>query len=118
MKVTPFGKHLRKLRIDKGVILRELAEALGVSTSFLSAMELGKKAISQNMLDKISTYFELDNEERGELFQLAEVSKPQEKIDLKGNSQLERELVLAFARKYREKTPEQQAKLRKILEEG
>ena len=118
MKVTPFGKHLRKLRIDESVILKDLAVELEVSTSFLSATELGKKAVSQSLLEKIASYFKLNLEEKAYLAELAELSKPQEKIDLKGNTEQERELVLAFARKYREKTPEQQARLRKILEES
>lgn len=41
--ITPIGKFLRKLRIDTGEILKDMAEKLHVSPSFLSAVENGKK---------------------------------------------------------------------------
>ena len=43
--ITPIGKFLRKLRIDTGEILKDMAEKLHVSPSFLSAVENGKKKI-------------------------------------------------------------------------
>ena len=41
--ITCVGRFLRKLRIDRGEILKTMAETLGVSSAFLSALENGKK---------------------------------------------------------------------------
>lgn len=41
---TEIGKELRKLRIDKDERLIDMAQRLGVSASFISAIETGKKA--------------------------------------------------------------------------
>ena len=41
--LTSIGRFLRKLRIDHGEILKDMADALGVSYAFLSAVENGKK---------------------------------------------------------------------------
>lgn len=41
--VTAFGKFCRKLRIDRGQIMLDMAESLQVSPAFLSAVENGKK---------------------------------------------------------------------------
>ena len=41
--ITSVGRFLRKLRIDRGKILKTMAETLGVSSAFLSAVENGKK---------------------------------------------------------------------------
>ena len=41
--ITEYGKFLRKLRIDQGQILKTMAEKLGVSAPFLSAVENGKQ---------------------------------------------------------------------------
>ena len=41
--LTALGKFLRKLRIDNGEILKDMADKLGVTASFLSAVENGKK---------------------------------------------------------------------------
>lgn len=41
--LTGIGKFLRKLRIDNEEILKDMADALGVSSAFLSAVENGRK---------------------------------------------------------------------------
>ena len=41
--LTSIGRFLRKLRIDQGEILKDMAEKLNVTVSFLSAVENGKK---------------------------------------------------------------------------
>ena len=41
--LTSLGRFLRKLRIDRGEILKNMAEKLEVTSSFLSAVENGKK---------------------------------------------------------------------------
>ena len=41
--ITSLGTFLRKLRLAKGEILKDMAECLGVSSAFLSAVENGKK---------------------------------------------------------------------------
>ena len=41
--LTSIGRFLKKLRIDRGEILKDMAEKLDVTVSFLSAVENGKK---------------------------------------------------------------------------
>ena len=41
--MTPFGDRMRKLRSERGITLKEMAEALGVSSAYLSALEHGKR---------------------------------------------------------------------------
>ena len=53
MKITEFGKAVRKARIDASVTLGDMAEALEVSPPFLSAMETGRKKISEDWVRKI-----------------------------------------------------------------
>lgn len=115
MKVTPFGRYLRKLRIDNGVILKDVADELEVSPAYLSSIELGKKNISNEFISRISTHFKLSGQQSKELRSLASLSQPQVKIDLKDNSDQERELVMAFARGYKNKTEEERKKLLDLL---
>ena len=51
--ITEYGKFLRKLRIDQGQILKTMAEKLGVSSAFLSAVENGKKKIPKTREEKL-----------------------------------------------------------------
>ena len=43
MRLTPFGKAARKWRIDHDMQQKEMAHDLGVSSAYLSAVELGLK---------------------------------------------------------------------------
>lgn len=57
MALTDFGKAVRKARLDANETLATMAESLGVSPAFLSAMETGRKKISEEWVGKIITYF-------------------------------------------------------------
>lgn len=41
--MTPFGLFMRKLRLESGLLLKDMAETMGVSSAYLSALEHGKK---------------------------------------------------------------------------
>lgn len=47
------GKYLKKLRIDNDENMSDIATKLDVSSSFLSAVETGKKKIPSSMVTKI-----------------------------------------------------------------
>lgn len=57
--MTEFGKYLRKLRIDQGENLSDMAKNIGVSASFLSAVETGKKRIPDSFLPRILRSYSL-----------------------------------------------------------
>jgi transcriptional regulator with XRE-family HTH domain len=117
MNVTKFGQFIRKLRINKGVNLKEMAESLGVTSSHLSALELGKKNIPISMLDSVTQYFGLSNEEAASLKDTIEESQAMIKIDLKKSSAKDRELASCFARTYQNLDPAKRQKLMAILED-
>lgn len=60
MKLTSFGRFARKLRIERDMMLFEMAEALEVSPSFLSSVERGKKAIPTDWSQSFVEIFSLD----------------------------------------------------------
>ena len=41
--MTPFGRRVRELRAARGVTLAQMAQALGVTPAYLSALEHGKR---------------------------------------------------------------------------
>lgn len=116
MKTTAFGRYLRKLRIDHGMIMRDLAKVLGVSSAFVSALELGKKTITEKNIIKITEYFELSNDDTSELRKAAELSQPSLKLELNDKTMEQRELAVSFARNYQNMEKEDQIKLMKLLE--
>jgi transcriptional regulator with XRE-family HTH domain len=53
---TPFGKQIRKLRIDANIRLGDMAEALGKQPSFVSDVELGARPLSNEYVGAVIEY--------------------------------------------------------------
>jgi len=60
MAVTEFGKELRHIRIEKDWRLYDMAEQLGFSSAYLSAVERSHKAVSDDLLTKVKTLIGAD----------------------------------------------------------
>ncbi len=85
--MTPFGERLRQLRAERGVTLKEMAEAVGVSAAYLSALEHGKRGRpSWRLVQRIITYFNIIWDDAEELARLARLSHPRVVIDTSGLS--------------------------------
>lgn len=54
--MTPLGKYLRKMRIDTGETMPQMARGVGVSLATLSAIETGRNEVTRKTLDKIVSY--------------------------------------------------------------
>lgn len=94
--ITPFGVFLRKLRLDNGEIMKNMAEKLEVSSSFLSAVENGKKNIPTAWFDMICGLYDLNENKKEELRETMVLSQPYIKIDLNGLSKEKRSLAFSF----------------------
>jgi transcriptional regulator with XRE-family HTH domain len=102
--ITPFGIATRKLRLDKGLRLLDLAQRLGLSSSYVSAVETGKKPIPPGYVASVSRALNLSPADADELQKAADRSKTAVDVDnLRGP---QRELVAAFARKLDDLPPE------------
>ena len=51
--LTEFGQYLRKLRIDHGDFLKDMSDVLGVTPSYLSAVETGKRNVPSQRAEQI-----------------------------------------------------------------
>lgn len=102
---TPYGKAVRKLRIDLGIRLKDMADALGVKSAYLSAVETGRKRITEKLLNQTIAFFDESGVRdlaslRSQLSGLVDQSQPDYKIDLNDKNDSDRELVVAFARRF------------------
>lgn len=98
--VTAFGKFLRKLRIDKGITLRDMALALDVSSGYLSAIELGKRSVPIDFPMKINELYKLDLSSYEELIRTADAQTNSINIGLEAANDQQKEVFLAFAREF------------------
>ncbi|RZQ90323.1 XRE family transcriptional regulator [Vibrio vulnificus] len=111
--VTAFGKFLRKLRVEQELVLREMAESLGVSSAQLSAMELGKRTIQPNLAKKIVDTYGVSSVQ--EVEQLIDVSQPTLKTDLTSGNDKQRETMIMFARAFDELSDDQLKSVQEII---
>jgi len=97
--VTPFGAKLRELRAARGVSLKAMAEAIGVSGAYLSALEHGRRgAPTWYLVQRIITYFNVIWDEAEELERLAQDSDPRITVDTAGLSPRATQLANRLAR--------------------
>lgn len=85
--MTPLGERLRELRSQKGVTLKHMADELGVSSAYLSALEHGHRGKpGWLMLQRIIAYFNLIWDDAEDLVALARSSDPRVTVDTSGLS--------------------------------
>lgn len=83
--MTPFGERMRKLRAERGITLKDMAEALGVSSAYLSALEHGKRGRpGWHLIQRILAFFNIIWDEADEVVRLARISHPRITIDTSG----------------------------------
>ena len=86
--MTPFGERLRKLREERGILLKEMAVELGVSPTYLSALEHGRRSKPNwSFVQRVIHYFNIIWDEADELQRLADMSDPRTVVDTSGLSQ-------------------------------
>lgn len=95
--MTEIGKLLRTLRIDRDERLLDMAAKLGVSPSFLSAVEKGHKSPPADIEETVIELYRLAAEDADKLRSAAYRSR--EAFTLKPKSDLERDTVGLLARR-------------------
>jgi transcriptional regulator with XRE-family HTH domain len=111
--LTPFGISIRKLRLDKGLRLLDLAALMGCSSSFISAIETGRKSIPDSYVVAVSRAMKLSAAEIKELRRAADRSRKEVRLDKLPEE--DRELVAAFARRLDKVPADMMARLKKIV---
>lgn len=98
--LTEFGKLIRKYRIDNNLILKDMADTLGLPSSYLSAMELGRKVVSNEFLEKLFAKYHFSQEEQRNFIEAAKLSVNSVKINIENVDSARRNMALSFARKF------------------
>jgi transcriptional regulator with XRE-family HTH domain len=83
--MTPFGDRMRKLRAERGITLKDMADGLGVSSAYLSALEHGKRGRpGWHLIQRILTFFNIIWDDAEDVVRLARISHPRITIDTSG----------------------------------
>lgn len=116
--LTPFGREVRKLRIDHEppMRLKDLANLVDVSSAYLSCIETGTKAASPSLVDKVADALGVDPNKRRELHRLASESTKTVQLDLSEQPTRHKDLAMTFARRFASLNESQVDDLLKIIE--
>jgi len=116
--MTPFGLKLRELRTQRGLTLKEMAEALNLSSAYLSALEHGRRGRpSPGLVMQILGYFNVIWDEGEELKDLAELSHPKVTLDTSGLSPMATELANRLERSIRTLPPDTVRRMLELVKE-
>ena len=98
--VTLYGKALRKLRVEHELTLKALSEKLDeeLSPAYLSAIEIGKRAIPHDLSDKVKEKLGLSEAEYNELKEAEYKSASELKLNFNEMEEYQAETALVFAR--------------------
>lgn len=98
-KLSRFGVFCRKIRLDNGELLYDMAERLGVSSAFLSKVENGKSKPPADWREKMISLYKMDQQSVKELDESLYEANNMQSIDMRAFSDEDKELMWSFARK-------------------
>lgn len=113
---TVFGDLIRKWRAERGVLLKQMADQTGWTSAYISAVETGRKPVTETFVKRVANFFDANEDQEKELFQAAEDSPVQAKISLTGVNAEDRRIAAAFARKFTDLSENQKTRIKELLE--
>ena len=85
--MTPFGERIRQLRESRGITLKAMADELGVTPTYLSALEHGRRSKPNwSFVQRVIHYFNIIWDEADALQRIADLSDPKATIVTTGLS--------------------------------
>lgn len=120
--MAPFGKLLKQYRKESGMMLGQMAAALGISTPYASQLETGVKPASPTILGKVINLFDLNQSDAEALTRAAASSHKDtiESVTIKLNQnakQEDRELASHLALSFNRLSPETKRRLHAMLKD-
>jgi len=113
--LTAFGKFTRKLRIDKGELLKDMADKLQVTSSYLSSVEMGKRTVPQKWAEQIKEFYTLTESDYLDLLKSISESKKEVVLNLSEKNAKDKDIILSFARNFDDLDDVKKAKIRELL---
>lgn len=113
--LTRFGKFCRKLRIENGELLFDMAQRLGVSSAFLSKVENGKSKPPMEWKEEIASMYHLSTKQVEELAISIDEARIKNTINISMMSSDEKDMMFAFARKLDSMDEADRNKWKKLL---
>ena len=114
--MNEFATQLREQRLAWDMGQEEIANALGVSVSYYSAIETGRKPPSPTQFNQIAKILKLDTKAKYELQKAAANSVKQIRIDVKEYTPETRHMIFNFVRQIDDMTDFELRKVRDLID--
>ena len=116
--LSEYGKVLRKIRIDKDVNMKLMAQAIGITSSHLCMIEKGRRNIPNGLTQHVIKHYKLSNEQAKELQKAELLSRNIIEIELVDMDLSKKTLILSLAKNLKNMTCEQVEMIKNIMEEN
>ena len=94
--LTEFGKVMRIIRINSGDSMRDMASKIGMSATYLSAIETGKRNIPENMEELLFSHYDFSEKDKRNIKEAIEKSTSRVKIDLTEMTEKKKKLIYSI----------------------
>lgn len=116
MKTTNIGKFLKKLRIDNNELLKDMADKLGISPSYLSYIETGDRKMSTDIKNNIIKIYHLTKSSLKEFDDAYITSQDKLSFNIKQtSSDSTKNLIFALARNIESLSEQDKQSIQAIL---
>lgn len=106
MRLNDFGKAARLFRMHHDLALKQMADAMLISSAHLSALEYGDKRLNEGHIETASKFIEAHGATPEEIEQLrAAGGRSMESVNIKDLDGDARAMVYAFARRLQDGAP-------------
>lgn len=115
---TVLGKFLRRLRIDNDELLKNMADKLQVASSTLSSIENGRRNPPNGFAKKIEAAYKLTKIQQENLAEAILASQKEVQLRVNDMREQDRELAVAFARRFENLSDADKERIKEILNEN
>ena len=115
VKISELGKFIRKIRIDNEETGIQMAERLGVTSSYISAIELGKRDMSNKLKNEFIKRYNLNNNQILELDRLISLERKYLKIETSKMKKEDINLIITLSNKISIMSKEDKEKIKNII---
>jgi len=113
--LTSLGKVLRVIRMDKGLLLKDMADRMSVKPSYISSIENGKRRPSENFVQSVGSALQLTLEEYQKVSDAYIKTVQELSLTLNPDKPHQIDLALALARSFDGLTSDQAEAIEKIM---
>ena len=115
--LTCLGKFLRTFRIQRGELLKDMADKLSLAPAYLSSIENGKRLPTKSFIQNIIGQYDLDEKMKRDLMDAYRMSLDEISFSTKTATEDQKMMGIAFARKFDHLSENQIQEIQKILTE-